>query len=76
MEQNMATRKKSKRKCRKPGQYKRGGGRYAKKTCTPRRKARTRVCKDPGVVVRGVRVYGAAANAVRARRRKAKRSRS
>ena len=72
----MATRRKLKRKCRRPGQWKPGGDRYKKKTCTPRRKARTRVCKDPGVVVRGVRVYGAAANAVRARRRKAKRRRS
>lgn len=28
------------RSCRKPGEFKPGGGRYEKKTCVPRRKAR------------------------------------
>lgn len=29
-----------KRSCRRPGEFKPGGGRYEKKTCVPRRKAR------------------------------------
>lgn len=29
-----------KRSCRRPGEYKPGGGRYEKKTCVPRRKPR------------------------------------
>ncbi len=32
--------KHGRRSCRKPGEFKPGGGRYEKKTCVPRRKAR------------------------------------
>ncbi len=59
------------RSCRRPGEFKPGGGRYEKKTCVPRRKAR-KPCHKKGQYKPGGGRYSTTACRVTKKRRRSR----